>query len=202
MVRLASNHERRPEHRRHRGSDRRSCARGSAYRADGRSGADGDRARRRRRRDQADDQRPPRQTARCGTPRRRASGTAPLFPAGRPRRRAVARVPDGRRFPHRCAAAPARVRASRRCARRACATTTSPANWAWRSTSACWPGALSLRQATGWFSPPSATAYCSSWGSTRLGWPCSGASFAMPVWIGANAAIISPARSGQPCSPG
>ena len=60
--------------------------------------------------------------------RGRGAGTASLLSPRRPRRGAAARVADGRRVPHRRGARCARARASRRCARRASATTTWPAS--------------------------------------------------------------------------
>jgi len=115
MVRLRSNHERRPEHRLDRRAARRSCARGDAHRASRRPGAHGDGARRGGRRDEADGQRASRPPRRRRPARGRGAGAAPLLPPGRRRRRAIARKPDGRRLPHRRAAPslePARTGAS------------------------------------------------------------------------------------------
>ena len=182
--------------------DRRSRPRQHPPGADGRAGADRGRARLACGRQRPDDQRPSGQAGR-GAAGRRSSGRGGTATIGSPRPRWPGRSRRSRPWPRPARCAIGRPgRATRRCARRAPATTTWPAGSPWRlADSLCANGhlvigdetegaaAVTKRVAPSW--PVNSG---SSWVRRPAGGPCAG-----PVWTGASAARIWPGGSGPPC---
>ena len=199
MVRLASNHERRTEHRRHRRPDRRPRARGSADRADVGQALTATELAAVAGVTKQTISAPPRQAARRAACSRSRPGPAPLLPAGRPRCRALLETLMGVAFRTgalRLRVQPARTGAAqgarllrpsgRRTRRRVFERLARPAR-----------SRADARRPSR--SPPPGAACSPASASTSRRWPARGARSAAPASTGASADITWPARSAPRC---